>query len=448
MKHIHFILFLLFATLSLECASQVPVVSYDSLVTPWSRTIVGLDERDSITTLDYFVLDSLDNWLHKGHCSVFRDSLHRMDSLSMFKKHIDFCLWMDSSYHEELKEYTCWLYTWYSYKDEHTFVGEEHVMTFCDSSDKTCDYNNPLFYIHFTTHNQNTQQDLEIANDSIVYNQFGKIAEKYCNNNKTMSFYKNDTVLWKEIHYYKKNKHFKKDKMSYYSEGLLTMEKTRFNLTTYEYHNNGIIAKIDYYLWNSDEEQFILNERKEYSQDGKLLKIYTIPTDIPSQSNYTYNGRKESQLEIYKMLPLKEEYLYDSVGNLIEERFYSTDYACTRKNPNFLIRQVTYEFDSLRNYTSKHIFKSYRDIGCLNCCYHETLNLVDSHLISPKKIIIEDMDKKVDCCGNEYYIEKIEIPNLHFSFRTRFIYNNNHYFLLEKKLKSCTCVSEYLYYFE
>ena len=77
--------------LPLAVAAQAPVVSYDSLVTPWSRTIVGLDDRDSITTLDYFVLDSLDNWLHKGHCSVFRDSLHRMDSLSMFKKHIDFC---------------------------------------------------------------------------------------------------------------------------------------------------------------------------------------------------------------------------------------------------------------------------------------------------------------------------------------------------------------------
>ena len=76
--------------LPLAVAAQAPVASYDSLVTPWSRTIVGLDERDSVISLDYYCKDTCKNgWFHMGFCQNFYDNEHHLDSTVCMQQSCD-----------------------------------------------------------------------------------------------------------------------------------------------------------------------------------------------------------------------------------------------------------------------------------------------------------------------------------------------------------------------
>ncbi|MBO4777894.1 MAG: hypothetical protein J5588_05305 [Bacteroidales bacterium] len=416
--------------LPLAVAAQAPVVSYDSLVTPWSRTIVGLDERDSITTLDYFVLDSMENWLHRGHCTIFRDELHRIDSISFFKKQ------QQSSPYGIVQD-GYWLSVAYTYKDNQS-IGEKRIDTiYPDSSNKgwsTYPQRNFKAYrgnIKRKTDIFLSKKESKDVYDSIVYNPNGLISEIYENKRKTVYYYKNDTLLTKKQSYRLKNNDWKKgtrikyyyddgrlsmtkstyDKTKYYyhDDGRLSMTKSTYGNTKYYYHDDGTIEEKQFYLWNAEEHRYLLNERRIYSPEGNLLKVYVIPDSFFGEFKRCRDGNKEySYKDRYKIQTLKEEYVYDSSGAIIEERFYTNKFACVAKKTDYLIRKLTYEYDSLQQIRKKTEYSSSQSFSpCFasECCYNNIR--LDTHWeINSKKTISEilyyETGYYLRCCESGY----------------------------------------------
>ena len=407
--------------LPLAVAAQAPVVSYDSLVTPWSRTIVGLDERDSITTLDYFVLDSLDNWLHKGHCSVFRDSLHRMDSISKYEivQRVAYYYCIETNTGEKIY---CLEDSLSNYIKKYTSYEQQG-----DSIIKKANYKRgkDIDSIWFDTvkvakNVKNIRKEIPISyKDSVVYDSIGNIIEKY-NFNRTWKIvyhYNKNGLLHQEEYFWRRTKdeNWKKSDDNsitfIYFRGRLIKDKTSNDsrYTRYLYHSNGQLAKEKKYEWDSRSEQFELYEIRNYSCEGKLITIYGIKDLRRPVAPFSKAENKEPYL--------KALFEYDSNGNIINEEHFAP--SCTG-----CVKKKVYQYDSLNNIISQfsYLREELRHFHCLGneCCYTGDHTIDTALYYSPKRTIYGRFCK-IENRFTNHNLETIYINNYRI-FTYPFIY--------------------------